>query len=266
MKRTLAGLLSLIGLLPFLGAALAQGDGDWGTIKGRVIWGGDKIPPQLEIKLPPENQETAKCIQANKNKLPPDETWVVNKDNKGLKNTFVWLVDFNNPKAKTPVPTHPSLKDAKDKQVEIDQPACHFIPYALALRESQTLLVKNSAAFTHNFKWTGNPLTINNGNVLLPPGASHPVTLEADRLPVLVECNIHPWMKGYIRVFNHPYFAVTDENGAFEFKNAPAGKYRLMVWHGSGGWKGGAAGNMGEPVDIKKADVTDLGAIAYPPP
>ena len=62
--------------------------------------------------------------------------------------------------------------------------------------------------------------------------------LVADRLPIKIECNIHPWMNGWVRVFDHPYFAVTDADGNFELKNAPAGNYRLMVWHGQGGWRG----------------------------
>ena len=47
-------------------------------------------------------------------------------------------------------------------------------------------------------------------------------------------CNIHGWMKAYVRVFDHPYYAVTDEDGKFEIKLARVGaaihhlaRYRL---------------------------------------
>ena len=54
-------------------------------------------------------------------------------------------------------------------------------------------------------------------NPLIAPNAKHVIKgLRADRFPISVKCSFHPWMKGWIRVFNHPYFAVTDENGAFE--------------------------------------------------
>ncbi len=46
-----------------------------------------------------------------------------------------------------------------------------------------------------------------------------------------VACNIHTWMKASIRVFSHPYFYVTAADGNFEIKDAPAGKYRLVIWH-----------------------------------
>lgn len=268
MTRMLAVLTTILAFT--LGwNVFAQGDGDWGTIKGRITWGGDKLPPQEDIKIPADNPASAQCLQANKGKAPKDEKWVIKADNKGIKNVFVWLVPDDGPKSKKAIPIHPSLKDIpKDKEkVEIDQPACSFIPHVLGLREGQVLLVKNSAPFPHNFKYTGNPLTKNaGGNPLLPPGAETEITLVADRLPILVECNIHPWMRGYIRVFNHPYFAVTDENGAFELKNAPAGSFRLMVWHGAAGWKGGVEGKDGAPVTIKAGGTTDLGMVAFPPP
>ena len=46
-----------------------------------------------------------------------------------------------------------------------------------------------------------------------------------------VVCNIHPWMKAYFFVLDHPYFAVTDEKGRFEIQGLPAGEYTLSAWH-----------------------------------
>ncbi|HET7372380.1 MAG TPA: carboxypeptidase regulatory-like domain-containing protein [Gemmatimonadaceae bacterium] len=45
-----------------------------------------------------------------------------------------------------------------------------------------------------------------------------------------VRCVRHPWMHSYIAVFNHPYFAVTDEKGAFAIDSLPPGNYTMMVW------------------------------------
>jgi hypothetical protein len=56
-------------------------------------------------------------------------------------------------------------------------------------------------------------------------------------------------MTGYVRVFDHPYYAVTDDDGNFEIKNAPAGKYRIVYWH-ENGVRGGAQGRAGEEVEI----------------
>jgi hypothetical protein len=46
-----------------------------------------------------------------------------------------------------------------------------------------------------------------------------------------VKCNIHSWMHAWIGVLEHPYFAVTGADGAFEIKNVPSGEYTLEAWH-----------------------------------
>lgn len=237
----------------------AQAQEKWGTIKGRITWGGDKVSPKAVIKLP-DVPGAAGCLDANNGKLPPDQTWVVNPKNKGFKNVFVWLADAD----KKPLPIHPNLKDVKVKQVEIDQPACHFIPHCLALREGQTLIVKNSAPFAHSFKYDGSEPQ-NQGSILVPSAGEVKIKLVADRRPIPVSCTVHSWMRGYVRVFNHPYFALTDADGAFEIKDAPVGKYRLMIWQGNEGWKGGAKGGNGDPVEITAGPVVDLGTIEFPP-
>jgi hypothetical protein len=89
--------------------------------------------------------------------------------------------------------------------------------------------------------------------------------LKADRLPVIIECNIHPWMRGYVRVYDHPYFALTGEDGKFELKDAPAGDYVMKIWHGGSGWLGGAAGRKGRPVTVKAGGATDLGGLKIGP-
>ena len=61
--------------------------------------------------------------------------------------------------------------------------------------------------------------------------------------PIQYKCTIHGWMTGYVRIFDHPYYAVTDENGKFEIKNAPAGKFRIVYWH-ENGLRGESAGPL----------------------
>ena len=96
-------------------------------------------------------------------------------------------------------------------------------------------------------------------NVTLSPGKELTIkALKAAPSPVRVDCNIHPWMKAYLFVFDHPYFAVTDENGQFEIKLAPAGNYRLVIWQDMG-WKDG--NRTGTPITIKADEVTDMGKV-----
>jgi hypothetical protein len=236
-------------------------EGQWGmSVKGRIVYGGATIPEQKPIASVAQSTDKGHCLE----KGPIlDEEWVINKKNRGLQWTFVWLAG---PDPKAVVPIHASLKQLAKKEVVMDQPRCRFEPHALGMREGQILLAKNSSPIPHNYKWSGDPFAgATGGNVLLPPGGSIPIKdLKASRLPVLINCNIHGWMKAYVRVFTHPYFAVTDENGAFEIPSPPAGDYRLVVWN-ENGWLGGAKGKNGQPIAIKANAVTDVGNLEYKP-
>jgi Carboxypeptidase regulatory-like domain len=46
-----------------------------------------------------------------------------------------------------------------------------------------------------------------------------------------VRCDIHPFMRAFIHVFEHPYFSVTDAAGRYELTQVPPGTYRLKMWH-----------------------------------
>jgi hypothetical protein len=223
----------------------------WGTITGRVTWGAKDLPN------PPPVTVTADVAHCTSKGPIPDETWIVNKENKGVKNVFVWLIDASNPKAKLPI--HPSLKEPKDKEVVMDQPCCKFEPRALALREGQVLVAKNSSPIGHNFNYVGEK---DGNNRLIPAGGKWDITLAASERPINVSCNIHGWMKADIRVFDHPYFALTDADGKFEIKNAPAGKYKIVMWHAECGWVNG--GKTGKLVEIKAGDRTEVSETAPP--
>ena len=86
--------------------------------------------------------------------------------------------------------------------------------------------------------------------------------LVAERFPIEVSCSIHHWMKCWVRVFDHPYFAVTDDNGKFEIKYAPKGKLRLFIWQETGGINGGFAGRFGQVIVVPSGQM-DLGEIKY---
>jgi hypothetical protein len=89
-------------------------------------------------------------------------------------------------------------------------------------------------------------------NVLLPSGGTHRVEqlLPEHKVPDHFSDTIHPWISGYVRVFEHPYFAITDEFGTFQIKDVPAGSWRLVVWHERIGYKGGAEGRLGERISV----------------
>ena len=49
--------------------------------------------------------------------------------------------------------------------------------------------------------------------------------------PVMVACDLHPWMKAWVHVTGASHFAVTDASGSFALEGVPPGTYRMKVWH-----------------------------------
>ena len=112
--------------------------------------------------------------------------------------------------------------------VTLEQKGCEYQPHVLAMQANQKLEIVNSDETTHNIHPTPN----NNRefNMTQPHGMPLEHTFAREEIAIPVKCNVHPWMKGYIAVFKHPYFAVSDKNGAFDIKDLPPGTYTITAW------------------------------------
>jgi len=240
-----------------LGCALVAGftraDDKWVTVKGQVVF-PDKtpIPKREELKV------TTDKDHCTKNGPILDEAILVNPKNRGIKNVVVYLRPLD---TKTTAfdkgQIHPDDAKRKPAEVVITQPCCLFVNRVTLARVGDTLVVKNPAPVAHNFYWSSQE----NGecNTTIPAGGKHafdkPLVAEAGAIPF--KCTIHPWMSGQVRVFDHPYYALTDENGNFEIKNAPAGMFRIVYWHEQVGIKtrGGEVINIqGPTLEMKPTD------------
>jgi len=220
----------------------------WVTLKGQVVIPANVPVPQRK-PLTVGGPDAPACM---KNGPILDESVIVSPKTRGVKNVVVWLRpnDAVSPKAAlAPNEIHPGDAKRKPAEVVIDQPCCMFVGRVSCARVGDTIEVKNPATFPHNFFWVSE----NNGalNQNIPAGGSFKFgPLVAESSPIQYKCTIHPWMDGYVRIFDHPYYAVTDDDGKFEINNAPVGNYRLVYWHEKVGFKGGRAGRFGDPVAI----------------
>ena len=247
-KLSYAGLTALAAVGFVVPAVHAQG----GASQARSFGRGD-CARQRKLDV---NKDQQACLA--KGPIVNEEV-VVNKDNKGMANVFVWITASDG--GKPPVPA--ALAKPAKPTVDLDQPTCAFEPHALAMHEAQTLVAKNTAPVAHNVSWQGSQLKNPGGNKIVPSGGNLQITLKADKRPVAVTCTIHGWMKAWVRVFDHPYYAVTDKDGKFEIKNAPVGSFKIWYWS-DGGWKDGAAGANGFPITIKAGD-NDQGKVDWKP-
>ncbi len=55
-------------------------------------------------------------------------------------------------------------------------------------------------------------------------------------IPIEVKCAIHAWMKAWLLVLDHPFAAVTDENGSFHIAGVPYGTHVFIFWHETCGY------------------------------
>jgi hypothetical protein len=195
-----------------------KASGNEGTVTGKVAFNGT-APAAQPIDM------NADPVCASKGAGTVVETVMV-KDGK-LGNVFIYIKDGTTSDGKKissfafPAPT-----DA----VTLDQNGCHYRPHVLGIQSNQKFLVTNSDQTAHNVNVQGNSNP--KWNTSQPPNAP-PIEQKFPRAETLIpiKCNQHPWMKAYVGVLNHPFFAVSGEDGSYAIKNLPPGKYTLVAWH-----------------------------------
>jgi hypothetical protein len=151
----------------------------------------------------------------------PDRDDLVVDPAGGVKWAFVWVKKGLEGKAFAP----------PEKPVLIDQVGCMYKPHVFGIMAGQPLDVRNSDPTLHNVHALpfSNNREFNRGQP--QQGQVDRFKFSSAEIPILVKCEIHPWMKSWACVVDNPFYAVTDAEGRFEIKNLPAGTYTLGIWH-----------------------------------
>jgi plastocyanin len=184
------------------------------SLSGRVVFDGT-LPPAEVIRMDGD----PKCISAAQGEERRSEYFVSN-DGKSLGNVFVYVKE-GLPQRMYPVPSQP---------VVLDQQKCRYVPRVLGIQVGQALEVRNSDPLLHNVRGDG---AINQpfdfGQPLQGIKTTHTFTTREVMVPV--KCQVHAWMRGYIGVLEHPFFAVSDGDGRFSIPQLPPGTYTIEAWH-----------------------------------
>src|SRR6266446_9888253 len=116
---------------------------------------------------------------------------------------------------------------ASAPSVNLDQKGCEYTPSIQAVQTDQKILVKNSDPVLHNVHTLPAVAGNSEKNQAQAPQAPDLTFSFAKPEPFLkFKYDVHPWMFAWVRVFDHPYFAVSGKDGAFKITNVPAGKYK----------------------------------------
>ena len=205
-----------------------------GTIGGRVTLEG--TPPE-EQKLPLDAVCTTSS-EASGMEQPRFTRTYVTKDG-GLGDVLVTLVDV--PPQPIPAGTGPLV---------VDQHGCEYHPYVAACQVGQTIHVTNLDPLMHNIHTL--PKAAGNKEVNKSQAAeAKPLEFTYDKPEEFLQfkCDVHPWMFSYVSIVDHPFYAVTSEDGRFEIKGLPDGTYKVKFKHRK-------AGEKIEEVEIKDGQAT----------
>ena len=200
-------------------ASHAIEDPNAGSISGTVQFTGEK-PVMKTIDM----SATMACERTHSTPRKSEE--VVVNQNGTLKNVFIW-VKSGVPEKAWPAPA---------TTVKLDQAGCMYKPHMLGVMVNQPIQFTNSDPTNHNI----HPLPRVNleWNESQPPNAGEKVKrFTRPEIMIPVKCNIHPWMRAWIGVVNHPFFAVTGDDGSYKIPGLPPGTYTLEAWHEKYGTK-----------------------------
>ena len=197
-----------------------RGDRRGGRLEGRVTYEGPIPEPELldMAKDPKCTTLAPEPEQRKQHKIRID-------DKGGLAGAVVWV--------ELPEGTaHPP----SEKPVELHQKNCRFEPETIAIQIGQTFQVFNDDPTLHNVHAIVKRSEFN--QAMPKQGMRLEKLFKAKDLEGTLACEVHPWMKGRIYVFDHPFFAVTDASGKFLIDRLPGdGPYHLIVQHPHAGTK-----------------------------
>jgi plastocyanin len=187
-----------------------------GDIQGKITFDG-KAP-----KMKPLRMDADPVCVAN-NEVAPRKEWLILDEDNGLKNVLVFVKESssNSLSGDHSLPENPAV---------IDQKGCVYVPHVIGVMVGQKLDILNSDGTLHNIHAL--PKVNKEFNKAMPRSKKQ-MTVQFDKpeAPFKVKCDVHPWMGAFIGVFDHPYFAITGDDGSYVISGLDPGDYTIEAWH-----------------------------------
>ena len=187
-----------------------------GDIQGKITFDG-KAPKMKSLRM------DADPVCVANNEVAPRKEWLILDENNGLKNVLVFVKESpsNSLSGDYSPPENPAV---------IDQNGCVYIPHVLGMMVGQDLDILNSDGTLHNIHAL--PKVNKEFNKAMPRSKKR-MTVQFDKseAPFKVKCDVHPWMGAFLGVFDHPYFAVTNDDGSYVISGLEPGDYVIEAWH-----------------------------------
>jgi len=183
---------------------------DGGTISGTMTFSG--TPPATPALTVTKDQDY--CGES----IPTD--YVVVGDDGGLKNVVIAIENIEQGKAYDKM----AVSGFENKN-------CMFSPHVSTAVAGQKLGIVSRDPVLHNTHLYHGPKERTMYNIAIP--LQDRVIKKPLRKPgkVVVKCDAHEWMLGYVYVTTNPYAAVSAADGSFTITDVPPGTYKVMVWH-----------------------------------
>ncbi len=187
-----------------------------GDIQGKISFDG-KAPKMKSLRM------DADPVCVANNTVVPRREWLILDENNGIKNVLVFVKESSNKSLEGEF-------NAPENPAVIDQNGCVYVPHVLGVMVGQKLDILNSDGTLHNIHAL--PKVNKEFNKAMPRSKKR-MTVQFDKseAPFKVKCDVHPWMGAFIGVFEHPYFAVTDDDGSYVISGLEPGDYVIEAWH-----------------------------------